>query len=173
MNAQESLELWDRTRLINGIALRCIEKLPEASLDQHPVPNMRTPKELAVHLYGTIIKAMGEGIASGRILAFDEAAAVASFQTKEALLAWCRSCWSDADRAMRGITDARIAGTVKTPWPFEAPGHEMLYFLYEEVLHHRGQLYAFLRVLGVAPPENSDFANNAPEFQPKAQGQPR
>ena len=172
MNMKESLELWDRARLMTGIALRCVEKLPEASLDQHPIPNMRTPKELVVHLFGLIIKAMGEGIASGRIVAYDEAGAVASLRSREALLAWCRACWDDADRAMRGITDARIAGTVKTPWTFEAPGHEMLYSLFEELLHHRGQLYAYLRVLGVAPPENSDFANNAPEFQPKAQGQP-
>lgn len=172
MNAQQSLELWDRARLMTGIALRCVEALPEASLDEHPIPNMRTPKELAVHLFGLIVKDMGEGIARGRIAGYDEPAAVASLKTKPALLAWCRACWDDADRAMRGITDERIADMVKTPWSFEAPGQEMLYALFEELLHHRGQLYAYLRVLGIAPPENSDFAHNAPEFQPKTHGQP-
>ena len=47
------------------------------------------------------------------------------------------------------------------------PGFAMLNLLPDEYLHHRGQLYAYLRQLGMKPPENWDFEHSAPEFQPK------
>lgn len=172
MNAKLSLKLWDRLRLLNGIALRCIEALPADSLDQHPIPNMRTPKELMVHLYGSILESMAVGIVKGEIDSYDEAAPCASIQTREQLLAWCHERWTAGDRAMRTITDERASGSVKTPWGFDAPGYAMLFGLYDEFLHHRGQMYAFLRALGAEPPMNWDYENNAPEFQPKPQEQP-
>lgn len=172
MNSKLSLELWDRLRILNGIALRCVEALPADSLDQHPVPNMRTPKELAVHLYGTIIEGMGAGIPKGEIPSFDEAAACASIHTRDELVNWCRERWTTADRGMRTITDEQASGSVKTPWGFDAPGYKMLFGLYDELLHHRGQMYVYLRALGAVPPMNFDFENNAPEFQPKKQAQP-
>ena len=37
----------------------------------------------------------------------------------------------------------------------------------DEYLHHRGQLYAFLRQFGIEPPMNWDFEGSAPAYQPK------
>jgi uncharacterized damage-inducible protein DinB len=172
MKSRTMLAQWDRLRIVNGIALRCVERLPEGALDSHPIPNMRTPKELVVHLYGQILGAMGEGIVSGEIQTFDEPAAVASIHTRDELLAWCRERWTQADRAMRGLTDAQAAASIKTPWGFDASARSMMDGLHDEFLHHRGQLYAFLRALGAEPPSNWDFENNAPEFQPKPHEQP-
>ena len=45
---------WDYFRQVYGIGLRAIAAIPNDQLDSHPVPNMRTPKELAVHLVSNL-----------------------------------------------------------------------------------------------------------------------
>jgi uncharacterized damage-inducible protein DinB len=40
--------------------------------------------------------------------------------------------------------------------------------VYDEHIHHRGQLYVYLRSMGIEPPFIWSFEDNATEFQPKA-----
>src|SRR6516162_8758724 len=63
---------WDHLRQMVGIANRLIEMLPEDKLDSHPIPNMRTPKELVVHAYGMGLRRMTEGIIAGEFEDLDE-----------------------------------------------------------------------------------------------------
>ena len=63
------------------------------------------------------------------------------------------------------VTDPQLASPVKTLWG-AFPGHAMFAFIYDEYLHHRGQLYAFVRTYGIQPVLVWDFDNNAAEFQP-------
>ena len=44
----------------------------------------------------------------------------------------------------------------------------MIQIIYDELLHHRGQLFAYLRAMGVEPPFMWSFEDNAVEFRPKA-----
>src|SRR5439155_9446780 len=48
MNQKTAMAMWDHIRQINGVTLRLIDALPAEQLDAHPIPNMRTPKELVV-----------------------------------------------------------------------------------------------------------------------------
>ena len=66
------------------------------------------------------------------------------------------------------LPSEKIEGLVKTPWNESFPGFVYINIVYDEHLHHRGQLYAFLRQLGVEPPMMWDFEHNAPEFQRRA-----
>ena len=43
--------IWDLMRLRHGVGLRCVEALPADQIDSRPVRDMRTPKELVVHMY--------------------------------------------------------------------------------------------------------------------------
>ena len=54
---------------------------------------------------------------------------------------------------------------VQTPWGEPFPGFAILGFIHDEYLHHRGQLYAYVRVFGIEPVMMWDFDHNAPEFQ--------
>jgi uncharacterized damage-inducible protein DinB len=40
----------------------------------------------------------------------------------------------------------------------------------EEFVHHRGQLYVYARLFGVAPPSIWSFEENAAEFRPATVG---
>ena len=107
MNKQTLLQLWDHLRQSNGIAMRVIASLPADKLDSHPIPNMRTPKELVVHLYDVVLKAMAEGVVKGEITA-DEGAEkriAAGIKSRDELLKFARDNWNAADKAVASITD--------------------------------------------------------------------
>jgi len=159
--------LWDRLRLGHGIALRVIDLIPEARLDDTIVPKMRTPKQLVVHLYAMAIREVVESVARGEFHEFDETALCASIRNKTDLLGLCRESWQAADAAVHSITDTQLAGDVKTPWGRPIAGKAMIGVARDEFHHHRGQLYTFVRLMGLDPPDMYDFANNAEEFRPK------
>lgn len=167
MNKQSLIPQWDMQRLRVGVGLRLVELVPADKLDSHPIPNMRTPKELIVHMFGFLAGGM-EGLVAGALGNTDEKALVASLGDRAKLLAWARECWGRADAAFAKVTDAHLSAMVTTPWGESYPGVAIFGFAPDEFLHHRGQLYVYLRALGVEPPMNWDFEHNAPEFQPKA-----
>jgi len=170
MNRQTLDMIWDHLRQMNGITLRLIDALPENQLDSHPIPNMRTPKELIVHLYGMSIRAMAEGITSGEIREADEKSACAGIRTKSDLVRYATESWQASDRALKSVTDAQLNGTVRTPWgPTGMPAPVVVQAIRDELTHHRGQLFVYVRALGGDVPMMWDFEHNAPEFQPKPQ----
>jgi uncharacterized damage-inducible protein DinB len=172
MNKQTLTRMWDHLRQCNGIAMRVIASLPDDKLDSHPIPNMRTPKQLVVHLYDDIIKAMAESVPRGE-LSYDtsrgtEKKIAAGIRSRAELLDFARGRWNAADQAVASATDAQLAAEVKTPFGRTMPGAMILGAMTDEFFHHRGQLFAYLRALGGEPPTMWDFEHNEPAFQPKA-----
>ncbi len=174
MNQDELRRLFAHLRICHGIAMRVIAAFPEEALDRVLVPNMRTPKQLIVHLYQTGIRSLAEGVAAGEITTKEEeeAPTVERLRTRDAVLAFCRDSWEAAERAAAGVTDAQLAGKVKTPWGAPVDAGRLMGAIGDELFHHRGQLYVFLRILGIQPPDMYDFRGNAPEYQPRTAPQP-
>lgn len=164
MNKASLAPIWDMMRLRHGIGLRCVQALPADQLDSRPIRGMRTPKELLVHIY-SFVRSGPESVLAGTVT-MDDKAPLANLKTKDDLIAYVQECWRAADAAFAKITDAQLAAMVKAPWG-GTPGFMMITTVPDEYLHHRGQLYAMLRQLGVEPPMNWDFEHNAPELQPK------
>ncbi len=166
MNKLSHLTTWDLMRMRHGVTLRLLEQIPADRLTSHPIAGMRTPVELVVHFYaGT--RQFTESVRTGVLADFDEAAAVAAIKTPKQLLAFVTDAWAAADREARKVTDVQLGGTVKASWG-AYPGSKMYEFLHDEYLHHRGQLYAFVRTYGIEPVSLWDFDHNAEEFRPGA-----
>ena len=169
MNRQTFTTYWGHIREMSGIAMRLIEQLPADQLDARPIRNMRSAKELVVHLYGAMVKPVTLGIASGTIEQPDENQVAATIKTKDELLRFCRDCWSAAEKTAALVTDAQLAGMVHTPWGFDMPGAGCAGVVNDELIHHRGQLYCFIRALGAPEvPMMWDFEHNAAEFRAAA-----
>ena len=171
MNKQSVLQTWDHIRQVNGVGLRVVETIPEAHLDATVIPGMRTPKRVIVHMYGQIIREIAEGAVSGTITdenEHHEAEIAAGLKTKADLLRYCHECWAAADAAVQSMPEERVMGMTATPWGMSFPGFVAFTIISDEYIHHRGQLYAYLRTLGVAPPFMWSFAENAEPFRPKA-----
>ncbi len=165
MNLQTHLALWDMMRLRHGITLRLIDQVPADKLGAHPIAGMRSPIELLVHTYSGV-KLFPQSVLTGSVAKFDEKAAAAAVTTKEQLLAFVNEAWAAGDKAARAVTEAQLGAMVATPWGDTFPGFAMFGFVNDEYLHHRGQLYAFVRAFGVEPLMMWDFEHSSPEFRP-------
>jgi len=170
MNRQDHLMMWDQMRLRHGITLRLVEQIPADKLREHPIPGMRTPIELVVHTYAGV-KVFPESVLSGSVPDYDDKAEAAAIADKAALLAYVNAAWAAGDRAARSVTDVQLGAMVTTPWGHAFPGFAMFGIVQDEFLHHRGQLYAYLRVFGITPVMNWDYDHSAPEFQPAKHAQ--
>jgi len=167
MNKQTLAMIWDHLRQMNGITLRLIDNLPADKLDARPIPNMRTPKELVVHLYCNY-RCIAEGLVSGEIKEYPEKAYADAIKNKADLSRFATDSWNAANKAIELATDSQLAAMVKTPWGMSMPGHVCVQVIRDESTHHRGQLFTYVRALGGDVPMMWDFEHNAPEFQPKA-----
>jgi len=170
MNKTVLDQMWDQFRQKYGVYLRLLETIPADRYASHPVPGMRTPAELVVHISGSVVRDMMEGVAKGRITADEssEDQTAAELGDKAALLAFAGQCFEQADEAVKRIGDAELAAMVQTPWGKSWPGYVAFHIMHDEFLHHRGQLYAFARCCGAEPPFMWGFGDNAPEYQPAA-----
>lgn len=166
MDRQSHLQMWDQMRTRHGITLRVIEQIPSDQLTSHPIAGMRSPAELVVHMYSTI-QQLAEGVLAGAIGESREKSVAGGITNREQLLLFVNDAWAAGDKIAGQVTEAQLNGTVQTPWGEPFPGFAMFGFVSDEYLHHRGQLYAFVRALGIEPVMLWDLDHNAPEFRPR------
>ena len=174
MNKQALDQIWDQFRQKYGVYLRVLETIPADRYSTHPVPGMRTPGELAVHISSTSVRDIAEGVAKGRITVDEggEDKLAAELGNKPALIAFARECFDRASAAVGRIVDAELAAMVPTPWGSSWTGAVAFHIMNDEFVHHRGQLTAFIRLCGGEPPFMWGYADNAPEYQPRVAAQP-
>lgn len=170
IDKRSHLIMWDQLRKRHGITLRVLDQLPADKLTTHPIKGMRTPVELVVHMY-TGVEQYATSVVTGTLGKFDEKTAVAGIKTKEQLLKFVNNAWLAADKKAQSVTDTLLGAKVRTSWGEPLQGSTMLGILYDEYLHHRGQLYAFVRMFGIEPVMVWDFEHNAPEFRSREPAQ--
>ncbi len=169
MNRQALDGFWDQFRQKYGVYLRLLEAIPADRYRSQPVQGLRSAAELAVHVSATCVRDIARGIAAGKVTA-DEAAEgrTAAELDKPGLIAFAGQCFEEADAAAGRIGDAELQAMVSTPWNNSWPGWVGFSIMQDEFMHHRGQLYVYARLFGVAPPFIWSFGENATEFRPAA-----
>jgi uncharacterized damage-inducible protein DinB len=170
MNKVALDQMWDQFRQKYGVYLRLLEAFPADRYFTRPVAGMRSFAELMVHVSGTCVRDIAQGVANGRITVDEagEGRVAEELGNKAALVAFARECFERADAAVKRIGDAELTAMVPTPWKSAWPGWVAFHVLSDEFMHHRGQLYAYARACGVEPPFIWSYGENAPEFQPQA-----
>ncbi len=158
--------IWDQVRQKYGVYLRVVEILPEAQLQTRPIPGMRTPAELVAHVSSGIVRAIMQGIAVGEVKGEDETALALGFEDKKDVLELARECWEEADTVAHQLTEDRLNSMI-VAWGSPMPAASLVYILSDELVHHRGQLYAYARILGAEPPFVWSHTDNAMEFAPR------
>jgi uncharacterized damage-inducible protein DinB len=150
-NAQ-LLEQFALVRRILNNARKQIELIPEDTLSFRPTPEVRTLGELCVHLHGFLTVAP-KTVAAGKHV--HEPAHV--FTKKADLLAWIDAQVKEAFAILPTLTDEQLAATIET-WGMTFTGAQILGGVLIEVLHHRGQLTVYLRLIGIPPVSIYDFS---------------
>jgi len=161
--------MWDAFRQKYGIYLRLLEAIPDDCYQREPISGMRTPAEIVVHVSAGVVREIARGVAEGGIAGAEEEGdgTATGLLTADAAAAFARGCWKEADAAVDGIGDEELQATVATPWDMSFPGHVAFQILSDEFLHHRGQLYAFVRACGSEPPFLWSFEENPSGFRPE------
>ncbi|HVP37753.1 MAG TPA: DinB family protein [Candidatus Saccharimonadales bacterium] len=168
MNRETALGMWNKFRAIHGVTLRAIAKIPPDKLEACPVPGMRSFKELVTHMY-EYAEAMPKAVVKGKLEQSDLPGGKEGIRSVADLEKWCRGCFDRGDANVKKLTDAQVQAMVPTFFGRPFMGFALIGIVYDEHLHHRGQLYAFLRAVGVEPPFMWGFDQNEPAFRP-AQG---
>jgi uncharacterized damage-inducible protein DinB len=160
MNKQQLLARSDYFSMVHGVTLRAISMLTDGELDFRPRPGMRSPRELIFHIYSQE-KILAEAASQGRFSMEAAsgtspedgpgAAACRTLITVGDARAYAEACHRAAEAIFRTLSDEDLARLVESPLGAH-PAWQYFAFAYDEHWHHRGQLYAYLRLLGKEPP---------------------
>ena len=144
MTSQQFLEHWQGHRTLTR---RVIDAFPEDKLFSYSLGGMRPFSTLATEFIGMAVPTLN-GVITGTWESFAEAKAT----TKAELLRQ----WDDATAQMNElwpkISEARFQEVDTAFGQWKMPIWDLLLYIRDNEIHHRGQGYVYLRSLGIEPP---------------------
>ena len=142
---------------------KAIALIPEDKLDYKPFEEAMTAAELGYHIYAVSF-VYTAGTIKGKFSNEDYAIIPFDFskiKTTQELLEYGAKVRDYIRKALdESITEADMDKEITyTCWGgLKLKGFESLSTILEEVIHHRGQLCLYLRMLGIKPPFIYDFS---------------
>ena len=144
MTSQQFLEHWQGHR---ALTRRLIDAFPEDKLFDYSVGGMRPFSALATEFIGMAVPTL-EGVITGEWSQYAEARAT----TKAELLRQWDDATARIDELWPRIPAARFQETDTAFGQWKMPIYELLLYIRDNEIHHRGQGYVYLRSLGIEPP---------------------
>jgi uncharacterized damage-inducible protein DinB len=138
------LEHWQGHRRLTR---RVIEAFPDDQLFTFSIGGMRPFGALAMEIISMAVP-MLRGIVAG---AGEQVMSRDPRPKKEMLRLWDEST-EQIDALWPQIPPGRFQETAKAFGQYEGRVHELLFYVIDNEIHHRGQGYVYLRALGVEPP---------------------
>jgi uncharacterized damage-inducible protein DinB len=145
--------------MVHGVTLKLMENFGDDGLDFRPQPNMRSARELFVHIY-VMEKTLSEHLRSGKLpqAAMDVdipetsagQALVARLKTVADVQAFARQAHQALNDTLAAMSDEELQKTFEAPYG-TFPTYQFFIFAYDEHWHHRGQLYTYARLAGKEP----------------------
>ena len=129
------------------LSRRVIEAFPDDQLFTFSVGGMRTFGELAQEMLA-MAAPTARGIATGE---WSEYRMPTARSKAEVLRAWDEST-AEIDSRWAEIPTDRLQETVTAFGQYTAPAYDLLRYVVDNEIHHRGQGYVYLRALGIEPP---------------------
>ena len=141
---QQFLAHWQAHRRLTR---RVIDAFPADKLFTHSVGGMRTFGEIANELLGMATPTVA-GILTDQWGKYEEAAA----STKAEVLTQWDAITAELDAKFLEIPVERFQETKTAFGQWTMPVHDLLLYVIDNEIHHRGQGYVYLRSLGIEPP---------------------
>lgn len=132
------------------LTVRTVEAFPEDELFGYtPIEPLR-PFSAMVKEILNIERGYMRGIALDE---WEFSDPLADISTKEALLKACEDVHEETRKLWDRVTEERLATVEKDPFFGPSMSHfERLLYALENEIHHRGQGFVYLRMLGIEPP---------------------
>jgi uncharacterized damage-inducible protein DinB len=145
MNKAQLQEQWNYLGKVLGNIRKQVELIPEERLGFKPTAETRSICELCVHIHEFLVEGP-QTVVTGKQVDIPTPA----FSKKADLLRWVDQQVTDGFAAFAKTTDSQIANTI-TAYGSTFSGSKILSLVYDEVIHHRGQLTVYLRLIGIPP----------------------
>lgn len=146
-NVESFLAYW---RSIRGRTRRVVAAIPEERMEWAPEPGRWTLGDLVRHLAALERWMFAENFAGRPSRYAGHGPELAS--GKEAVLAYLDRMDEETTAIVRELGDARLRETCTTPGGAELAVWKWMRAMVEHEVHHRGQIYLYLGLLGVATP---------------------
>jgi uncharacterized damage-inducible protein DinB len=144
MTSQQFLESWQGHR---ALTRRVIDAFPEDKLFTHAIGGMRPFSALAMEFIGMAAPTL-QGVITGKWAQYASAKAT----TKAELLRMWDDTTAEIDTLFPKITAARFQEVDTAFGQWKMPIYDLLLYIRDNEIHHRGQGYVYLRSLGIEPP---------------------
>ncbi len=159
MNKEALLGQRGYFALVHGVTLKLMENFGDDGLDFRPQANMRSARELFVHIYA-MEKVNAEHLRGDKVSQEEEniaipetdagKALVAEIKTVAQLQAFASAAHLAMDDLLANLSDEQLQQSVELPYG-TFPRWQVFAFMYDEHWHHRGQLYTYARLAGKEP----------------------
>jgi len=126
---------------------RLIEAFPEDQLFTFSLGGMRTFGELALEILGMAVP-MTQGVLTGEWAPYSQAK---ERDKAEILRQWDAST-AEIERLWPQIDPAKFHEHMTAFGMYPGIAHDLILYVIDNEIHHRGQGYVYLRALGVEPP---------------------
>jgi hypothetical protein len=144
LTGEELLKHWQGQRRLTR---KAIVAFPEDKLFQFSVGGMRPFADLVWEFIGMTIPVV-DGVATGKWKRLEGTKPA----TKSALLDLWDAQTAELDEKFPQIPAHRFSEIDKAFGQWEASGIQTIQYAMDNEIHHRGQGYVYLRVLGIEPP---------------------
>ena len=143
----------DRFNHTSSVTSKAVAMVPPDKVDLKPSPEMMSAKELAIHIF-VGEKGLMSGAVTGEVTkeTFASTAAEAAGMTMEQIAAWGQKIHAATSEWMAKATPEDMAKPVKTFFGMPMTGKTCVMGALEHMIHHRGQFYVYLRMMGLTPP---------------------
>ena len=146
MKKSAIIKYW---RNVRALPLEVLDRFPESQMSFRPAKSIRTAAEqfdhiLAVELYirkGLTENAWGPVPTPGL-----------GISTKKGLLEKLTWEHEETGRVLRMLPESSFEGFYQTRFG-RLSGEGIIYLGIDEEIHHRGNLYTYLRLMGIEPPQ--------------------
>jgi uncharacterized damage-inducible protein DinB len=152
MGKKELLAMWEKLGRTQEVTLKAVALIPVGRLDWRPCPQVRTVKGLVRHIFAwerLYARAARSGMLTQKDAEKEESTA---FKDNRELIAYARRVHKEATGIVKKLSERDLKKRVKFFFGSELSGEVCIATIYDEHWHHRGQLYVYLRLLGVQPP---------------------
>ena len=144
MSSQQFLEHWQGHR---ALTRRVIDAFPDDKLFTYSFGGMRPFSELAMEFLGMTVPTLN-GVITGTWASYASAKAT----TKAELLRMWDDATAEINALWPNISAARFQEVETAFGQWKMAVYELLLYIRDNEIHHRGQGYVYLRSLGIEPP---------------------
>jgi len=144
VTADAMLAHWQGHRRVTR---RMIEAFPDDKLFTYSIGGMRTFGELALEML-----TMGAPMVRGTLTGKWESSMDRSARPRAELLRQWDEATTEIDRLWKQLPPERFGETIKAFGQYDGVASDLLLYVIDNEIHHRGQGYVYLRSLGIDPP---------------------